>query len=54
MRDSSYRPMLRLALFGTYTLIAIGLSEIRSLLREARVPAELKNPRPRARVRRGR
>jgi hypothetical protein len=44
---NSYRPMLRLAMFGTYTLLAIGLQEVKSRLRDARIPAELKRPRPR-------
>ncbi|MDB5214260.1 MAG: hypothetical protein JWO86_2187 [Myxococcaceae bacterium] len=41
MRES-FRPMLRLALFGTYTIVAIGLSEIRTRLRQSRfrVPKE--------------
>jgi hypothetical protein len=42
MRDS-YRPLLRLALFGTYTIIAVGLSELRAALRRARSP-EPTNP----------
>lgn len=44
MRDS-YRPMLKLALFGTYTLIAIGINEVRARLREARVPVAVNGPR---------
>jgi hypothetical protein len=46
---NSYRPMLRLALFGTYTLLAVGLHEVKSRLTaaHARIPAELKRPRPR-------
>jgi hypothetical protein len=31
MRDS-LRPILKLALFGTYTLVAIGISEVRTRL----------------------
>lgn len=41
MREN-VRPIVRFALFGTYTLIAVGLDLVRKGLREARVPAELK------------
>jgi hypothetical protein len=54
MRDSPYRPMLRLALFGTYTLIAIGIKEVRARLWDARIPADLESARKTLRTRRGR
>jgi hypothetical protein len=34
--------MLRLALFGTLTIVAIGIDALRVRLREARTPAEKK------------
>jgi hypothetical protein len=50
MRDL-YRPMLKLAVFGTYTILAVGIYEVRRRLREARLPPEAKSAwrRPRAR-----
>jgi hypothetical protein len=39
MRET-YRPMIRLALFGTYTLVAVGIGELRKRLSKTRVPLE--------------
>ncbi len=37
MRET-YRPMIRLALFGTYTLVAVGFGELRKRLAKTRRP----------------
>lgn len=37
MRET-YRPMIRLALFGTYTLVAVGIGELRKRLSRTRMP----------------
>ena len=39
MRET-YRPMIRLALFGTYTLVAVGIGELKKRLAKTRMPAE--------------
>jgi hypothetical protein len=39
MRET-YRPMIRLALFGTYTLVAVGIGELRKRLTKRRMPLE--------------
>ena len=39
MRET-YRPMIRLALFGTYTIVAVGIGELRKRLSRARNPLE--------------
>ncbi len=43
MRET-LRPMLRLALFGTYTILAIGIHEVRSRIWTGRIPSVLKDP----------
>jgi hypothetical protein len=50
------RPMLRLALFGTYTIVAIGIGELKTLLRLARdpMPKEMRTQRGSPVHRRGR
>jgi hypothetical protein len=49
MRES-VRPMVKLAIFGTYTLLAIGIAALRGRLREARMPAEQKPTAEQARA----
>lgn len=43
MRET-VRPLLRLALFGTYTILAIGIHEVRSRISARRIPSVLKDP----------
>ena len=42
MRES-VRPMLRLALFGTYTILAIGIHEVRSRIWARRISSLVKD-----------